>query len=158
MAADFDQLLQMLPHLDDGQLATLSQRLAVLRSLGGHNTSEVAADEAMVLAALAEALSRVGDVVSVIGLTRQHGIKAFRQKLPALLTWLRQACPTRVQQRALLILGWQLLYQDIVERGLACSPRLLLAHAHRIPSVFDKNYPGYARCGLLHWLLHEVRR
>lgn len=52
---------------------------------------------------------------------------------------------SRVEKLAFIRLCVQLLFANLVAMRVPISPRTMVAHAHRIPAVVDKNFPGYAR-------------
>jgi hypothetical protein len=68
------------------------------------------------------------------------------------------ACQNKmVAKRALINLAVQLLHTNIVDMGVAVSARTLMAQVHRIPSVLDKAFPGYAQAGMLHLVVRPER-
>ena len=61
----------------------------------------------------------------------------------------------RVAQHALMRISIGLLYEDLVQMNIAVSSRAVMAHIHRIPSVLNKAFPGYASAGLLPLVVRE---
>jgi hypothetical protein len=55
----------------------------------------------------------------------------------------------KVQQRALFRLGIVLLCNNLAEMETPISGMSLMNHIHRIPSLINRAFPGYARLGLL---------
>ena len=57
---------------------------------------------------------------------------------------------SKLVQDQILREGVNLLYHDLLQwQGIAISSHLLLKHTHRIPSVLNRSFPGYAASGLL---------
>lgn len=107
-----------------------------------------------ILESLAGVLLRMsGERVTPAGLRRAGQFAALRGKVEALSAYISAHAPDRARRRALLDLGFELLYRDLSAAALPASARALMNHAHRIPSVIDTSFPGYARAGLLRMVL-----
>jgi hypothetical protein len=145
-------IIRQLPSLSDAERNVLLKRLKALASLGPSNV-EVAGDNMFVLGCVAELLSRHGIEHASAPVLARQADREFEGKLPELLSFLEKAHPSRSGQRALLMMGLDLLYRDMAERGLPVSAGTLLRHIHRIPATLNKHFPGYARAGMLGWIV-----
>lgn len=160
MISPLQEIIAQLPKLSGEELDQLASRIKALRSLHGEVAKAVAWDEVedldMILHCATEVAQSLGADMSSSFQLRQAAKHSagFRDKLPPLLRYLRQACPTRAQQHALLCLGFRLLHRDMTRMGIVVTARTFLAHVHRLPAVIEHSFPGYARAGLLHgWVV-----
>lgn len=155
-----DKINALLPRLNRDELRVLSGRIKALIELtpeDGSIASNIAADdESLVLGCIAEQLSRMSvEFVSVAVLRNQRGIASFRSKLPGLMKFVSSGGRNRIEQRAILMMGIELLYDHLVKQQLPITAWLLMSHVHRIPSVLNDAFPGYARAGLLSWIVKK---
>lgn len=158
------KIVRLLPALSDTELIELVARIKSLREVGhalvGVGAS-VASDEQLVLDVIGQQLARMGVEYPPAALLLLAARKkladghSFREKIPPLMQFLSRAHPTLIGQRAILALGVELLYRDITARGLVVTHRTLMAHIHRVPPVLDRHFPGYARAGLLGWVVDK---
>lgn len=153
-----DDILAQLPQLTPDELARVHQATGALQSITAPTASVTTIPDnfcAMTLDTIVAVLSKMGVEFSYPSqLQKSPAFPSFRDKLPGLEQFIRQAAGTnRNKQRAVLYMGVDLLYRDLVEMGTTTSSRLLLSHIHRVPSVINKHFPGYARAGMLMWII-----
>jgi hypothetical protein len=72
-----------------------------------------------------------------------------RDKLQAVREWLERAGKDKSTRIALLRMGLPLLYADLGWMDVAVNGATIVRYLHRLPAVFDRHFPGYARIGLL---------
>lgn len=165
--AGLEQITKLLPQLTTAECAELIVRLKAFTQFA-HNTgqlplplvparSPVRDDTDMVLEAIQRVLERLGvELVSPGMLRKVSSFPKFRdEKVPAIMKFVRSGVPRRVQQIGLLNVGVLLLYQNMQQMGIAVSSRAILNHAHRIPSVINNAFPGYAANGLLGMIVQQ---
>ena len=141
----------------------LGKVVALVNHLRGTDVSEKQVDisdkdDAMfVLDTLCQTLSGLGvEHTSATMLRTASQYSAFKGKVPGIMQYVRRQCPTRVKQRALLVVGITLLYENMVTIGLPVSSRYLMGQIHRFPSVLNAEFPGYAHAGLLGMVVREA--
>jgi hypothetical protein len=150
----FQTIIDLLPSLTNEELNQLLIRTKFLFSPIANNQS----DESWVLQCICDCLSSKGvEFASVPFLLKSPDIGSFRDKLPGVLRYLEGSGLQRNERKAVLTLGIQGLYDNLVEMGMLVSVRVVLRHFHRIPSVLSKEYPGYAKAGVLHKLVQRER-
>jgi hypothetical protein len=149
-----DSIIRQLGGLSDSERLQLLNRLKALQSLGN---SEMGSDTQFVLGAISDLLRSHGIEFASPGVLVRQADHQFEGKLPDLMAFLSQAHPTRAGQRALLMVALDLLYRDIADRGLPVAAGVLLRHVHRIPATLNKHFPGYARAGMLGWIVDRDR-
>jgi hypothetical protein len=162
----FNLINAKLPELDRGELEALRTRIGALLHLRGDAPDLPAiggkpdqGDNTFVLVCLSEALARIGiEHTNPAVLARVQSIGAFRKKVPDLMLFLRKNLPDRRAQRATLMLGFELLYKNMCSMGVAISGRTLMNNIHRIPSIIDREFPGYASAGYLSMLFIQGAR
>lgn len=154
-------ILQLLPDLTASELTALAERIMLLRSLSGappltENQLPTAASvtrDDWVLRDLCYALASMGvEHASPAMLRRTSGYPSFKRKVPGLILYLQNVSSRHLVRRAILMLGVRLLHKELTRQGLAASSVLVLRHAHRIPSVINGAFPGYAASGMLEWI------
>jgi len=150
-----------------GQLTTPDELKAVIADARGRLShldpgTEAAAlplesEVDFILETMQRVLSSMGvEHTSVATLRGSPQYAAFKQKAPAIVAYLDSACPTnRVKQIAVLSIGVRLLYENLASQGFPVSSRFLMTHIHRLPSVMNRAFPGYARAGLLNLLVKD---
>jgi hypothetical protein len=149
-----NKIIRQLGALSDSERLQLLNRLKALQSLGN---AETGSDTQFVLGAVGDLLRSHGvEFASPAVLVRQADHQ-FEGKVPDLMAFLASAHPTRTGQRALLMLALDLLYRDIAERGYPVAAGVLLRHIHRLPATLNRHFPGYARAGMLGWIIDRDR-
>lgn len=163
MSDALNQIIGLLSSLDKADQDKLYARLKALRGFDKASANATPApanaDADLVLEVISSTMQGMGlELTPPSQLKLTLGYNAFAGKVPALMGFIRQAAPTRLQQRVLLSLGIRLLYDNIVEAGYPVSSRHIMAQIHRIPSIFDQNFPGYSRAGLLSMLISREEK
>ena len=158
--SNFDQLVESLPTLSNQQVTALSTRLKALQSLSnGHSETTCGKRdiESRVLSCICEVLRDTGcEFPSVEILRRSVHFSAFVKKLPDLIEFVSQAGDSRIIQDALLKVGLDLLYWDMVNwHDATVSAYTLMQHIHRVPATLNKHFPGYSSSGCLGWIVRE---
>lgn len=59
----------------------------------------------------------------------------------------------RVRKRAFLRVAVRLLFDNLKAMNVPCSALMAMNHIHRLQSVVDNSFPGYAKNGLLHMVV-----
>lgn len=158
MSEAYDRVVAAIPLLSAEERARIAQRLRALESLAGGSAGDD--DLAGVLCDVISAtvLRMSGERVAPVALRRSRVYPALRAKAADLEPFLARAAPDRVNRRALLALGVELLHIDLVRAGFSVTARTLMSCAHQLPAVLDRAFPGYARCGRLGMIVGEGRR
>jgi len=79
-----------------------------------------------------------------------------KAKFDDLAAFFEKASQQRLVQDRLLTIAVENLYYEIVQWGIPVSSHTMLNQIHRLPSVLNRSFPGYAQSGLLHKLVkHE---
>lgn len=159
----YNKLLLTLPSLTPQQRSVVTQRLKLLETFSpnernGNNGKRD--NDVRVLESICTVLARIGvEYPSVDVLRKSSSFAAFQRKLPDLFKFLSRVGPARLAQDALLKIGLQLLYYDIVSfKDATVSAHTLMSHIHRVPAVINRAFPGYASSGLLNYILDEQKR
>ena len=158
------KLIAALPRLSPDELQELAGRAkalaAVTPTTSSKPTVEVATAEDMLLDAISTTMSRMGvEHTSMSMLRKGPHYASFKEKAPSVIQFVRKAVPgDRLKQMAVLSIGVKLLYKNLEEMELPVSSRYLMQHIHRLPSVINKSFPGYATAGMLAWILRGERK
>lgn len=157
MPSAVDQIDALLPQLTREQLERLSARARALAQLSETTPADdgetAASGEVMVIDVVAQVLTGMGVECPTAGVLQRAADARFRRKLPGLLSYLRRGHPQRAGQLVLLRLGIELLYLDMTEAGYPTTARTLMGHIHRLPAAINRAFPGYARAGMLAWIV-----
>lgn len=94
------------------------------------------------------------DPSGVAQLTAGKHYQTYKKKLPAFHVWIARA-GTKTQQRALLRVGAELLHENLEAMGFPVSSRTMIANIHRLPSVINQQFPGYAQAGLFTMIIRK---
>lgn len=142
------------------ELGTLRSHISALLALGPSSQDQILTasnhDDWVLMGIVDYMRASDLDPSGVAQLTSGKHYDAFRAKLPTIHRWLKRS-GTQVQQRAVLRLGIGLLHQNLQAMNIAVSSRLMMAHIHRLPSVINKEFPGYAENGLLGLIFRSER-
>lgn len=153
------KIWDLLGDLSPEELGMLVERVKALRGLTmmAPLTPPADSDADLVLEVICSTLQGMGvEFTPASQLKKSLGYKAFADKAGPLMQFIRGAGNrSRNQQRVLLGIGVRLLYGNMVGMGIPASARFVMAHIHRLPSVLDASFPGYARAGLLGMLISE---
>ena len=153
------KILEDLPGLTDAERQQLLMSLKALCSFGPSSqvTNEAGQDdhESFALSCIADSLASLGVEFTTAPMLRSSSNAGFRAKVESVMVFVSKVCKTRSAQRALLLLGVELLYSDISRLGLPASARMVMRHFHRIPSVLNRHFPGYAASGLLGFVVDK---
>lgn len=155
------QILDELHELSEDERDEIQTHLKMIKSLapglplmGG--AGGVQDDSDLFLQQLCAVLSSAGiEFVQPTVLAKTNGYSTFKGKVPGVMKFLRRAVSSRNELRVLLYIALGLLYQDLTKQGIPVSSRLMMAHAHRIPSVLNAAFPGYAQIGLLRMIINR---
>ena len=133
----------------------IQQKLKPARQFLPDVTSSSESNEANdVLSLICDVLQSMGVEYPVLSvLQRNAGFKAFKEKLPGLFRYLQKSGLNKNEQRAVLRVGILLLYENLMQMGLPISAARVMQHTHRIPSILENQFPGYASAGLLRMLV-----
>ena len=149
MSNDLDEVLSRLPRLTEEELTDVKGRVTFLLSSGPGKTSTPSSDDShLILDVLGEVLQSLGSETVHPAVLRKTSIfPAFKRKVPVLMEYVR-AAGVRNEQRAVLRLGIEILYRYLEKHG-PVSSRTIMQHIHRVPSAINRQFPGYAKSGLL---------
>lgn len=165
MGEDYDRVVAAIPRMTPEERARIAARLKAVESLAPsgefqtgrppqHEPDDAAGELLSIIADVV--LRRSGERVTPAVLRRSPQFRAFRAKALELAVFAAEHASARVQRRALLALGVELLYRDLrIGPGFSVTSRTLMACIHQVPAVLDKNFPGYASSGLLGMIIGD---
>jgi hypothetical protein len=171
MSAAFDEIAKLLHSLTADELAEVRARAGILLQSGGRPAASAptttaakiaappaeSADLDIIVQEIAAYFQREGlEYVSEAMLKRTANYRSFEAKAIASLPYFRKVSSQRVRLRAIIRLAIRLLHKDMQAMNVAVSVRTLMNHWHRVPAVIDKNFPGYAKIGMLRLLIGEA--
>jgi hypothetical protein len=144
-----DQVLRLLPRLTKHELDEVKEQINLLRTVGPSTQREVGDEASELLQAIVTFLSSRGLEYNTMAMLRKvDQYEAFADKAKNVFRFMK-GVEGRTKKRAFLSLAAELLYDDLTSMDVAVSARTMMSHTHRIPAVINKNFPGYARAGML---------
>jgi hypothetical protein len=156
-AAEFKLWVAKLPELDKNQLAELQSRFKLLGSLGQKEHVGKSDFGNRLLAAVCEVMRKNQVETPTVNMLQKTAAYAnCRGKLDNLSEFLELVSKSKLVQDAVLKEGINLLYYDLVGWNVPVSSHTILKQIHRIPSVLNRHYPGYAQSGVLNKLTKEA--
>lgn len=163
MAADtFSRVVALLPQLTADELKQVKQRINALGSLGGGATArldEPADDDASwVLNVVCTTMRKLGQPYGVQQLRAMPQTMAqLRKRTGPLMAYLNQVDgPCR---EGFLAMAVEMLAANITALHIPCTTPIVIKHLDRIPALVERQFPGYAKMGLLKFIIRmEDRR
>jgi hypothetical protein len=126
--------------------------------LAEHTRRDVNASD-MILEAISDVMRSNGlDMARHSQLKSGGQYKAFQAKVAGLEPFFRRAARNQISRRALAYFAVDLLRENMDRINVAVSARAMMNHIHRLPSVLDLAFPGYAASGLLHLVIRNEER
>jgi hypothetical protein len=152
-------IIALLPKLSLDELEQLRQRCSALISLSsGAILQDQSSDAHWVIGCVVQHNRSHGRDLTPVATLQKNPGTGFHKSLPALLQYLEQgAGKQRLHKQALLMLGLELLSQNLEEIRIPVTSRILLRYLPRLPSVINRAFPGYWQSGLLPWVLSMQR-
>ena len=161
MSNTAESILDQMRRLPRSEVDDVRRGINALLSLGalGESETENTSDGYRVFRIIAEEMQAAGlaDVRSAV-YARLQQRRDFNAKAEHLVAFLREQSDDRLVQDGILRFGVQLLIrffrryaeeQDnfVVTVGIICR------NIHKVPARLDREFPGYAACGMLHLLI-----
>ena len=148
---DLDRLLALLPSLTPKEKVEATKALKALSQFDRESPDSTAdVDEDLVLEAIYDVLTRRGAEFTSPGMYyKSRSFPSFRAKIPALMRYVRQAAQTRQQQRYLLSIGINSLYNYLFAKNIPINYASILRTIDLVPAMVNRAFPGYAESGLL---------
>lgn len=140
-----------LPALTAVQLSDLSTRIKLLGKTVSKEHSGKQEFGDRVLQAICIVMKRNNaETPSVNVLRKSSAYVSSRDKLDDLATYFEGLSKAKLVQDQILKEAINLLYFDLINwQGIAISSHTILKQIHRLPSVLNRHFPGYASSGLL---------
>lgn len=153
----FSQAQKLIVHMSPEHQQKLIQSINALNQLKGNPITigkDVPSND-WTLIDIAQILSSRGiEFTSPAILARRcPSIASYRDKVQALDEFLSSV--PKVQQRALFRVGIMLLCNNLAEMNVPVSGISIMNHIHRMPSLINRAFPGYARFGLLQMIIRK---
>lgn len=177
---DLTNILAQLPQLSVEDRRTIKQRLVALETLESPSKIGAFAEDPRkplkmgvsedpqngrfspkslenndILGAICDFMAFSGVETPHFGVLQRLSNKAFEDKIPAIASYLGSSDLTKLQRRAILFVGVQLLYDNLCEMGIAVTSRTLMSHIHRLPACLNRAFPGYAKMGHLRFIVRK---
>lgn len=154
-SAELDDVLTALRGMGATDLAEVEKRVAFLR-----RTSEPTRNEGLdfaryVVDIIIEVLREQALPLprTTANLASRSDWQAFSDKAQVIERYLLRSGLDRQGRVVVLKMGVRLLTKRLMAEGRQVSFNILLANAHRIPVMLNREFPGYAQAGLLHVLI-----
>lgn len=151
----YSDILKLLPKCTVEELQQIPEAIKPLLMMkgGSLNVSD---------AAIADTDDRAGDDIlyallkahpmpgyhATSQLRKVRGYGEFVNRLPMLMEYFEQV-ETHDRIFMFMLFGWKALIDNLEAMGMSPGYALIMSHAHRIPAVIDRHFPGYAKAGML---------
>ncbi len=158
--SDLRRIIESLPHLDHDELMQIHVRVGSLlkNSLGdgsSHKPSKYV-DSLMLVEVISDVLaSSSGFRVPVPALRKMKAFLQMQGKTKRLFQFINQSNLSHSEMRLLLKIGVRLIISELHEKNLSAGGMDLMMHIHRMPSVLNRAFPGYAASGALYMLVRR---
>lgn len=140
-----------LPKLSVGQLSDLSSRIKLLAktAIKDHDGKQEFGDR--VLQALCDVMKRNNlETPHSATLKKSAAYVNAKAKIEDLSVYFEKISKQKLVQDSILKVAIDLLITDMLSwQGVAVSSHSVLKQIHRIPSMLNRSFPGYATSGLL---------
>lgn len=147
----YQQWVKELPQLSVGQLSELSTRIKLLSktATNEHTGKQEFGDR--VLQAVCDVMKRNNlETPHPVTLKKSSAYVNAKAKIEDLSTYFEKISHLKLVQDSILKVAIELLLFDMLQwQGVAVSSHSLLKQAHRIPSMLNRAFPGYAQSGFL---------
>ncbi len=164
--SDLQRIIESLPHLDHNELMQIHVRVGSLLknsldSGSSHKSSkytEPDVDSLMLIEVISDVLaSRSGFCIPVPVLRKMRAFLQMQGKTKRLFQFINQSNLSHSEMRLLLKIGVRLIISELHEKNLSAGGMDLMMHIHRMPSVLNRAFPGYAASGALYMLVRRNR-
>jgi hypothetical protein len=159
MTRSIDQVIDLLPKLTAGERQDVIERCKAFNAVSGDQLAlgltpkaiESGDDALIVAEVIVEVLEAGGfEFTNTTLLRRKSNYATFaKNKVPGVMKFVRENIKKRVAQRALLVLGYEGLLQQLAQMKLAPTSTTLMNHTHRVPAIIQGMFPGYSQNGVL---------
>jgi hypothetical protein len=114
----------------------------------------------MVLEVVCDVARSEGIEHAFVGIMRKHAaypafVKKVDERVAPFLDMVQMR--NRVRKRAFLQVAVRLLFDNLKQMEVPRSVLMAMNHIHRLQSVIDNSFPGYAKDGLLHMVVRMER-
>jgi hypothetical protein len=149
-AAQYKHWLVGLMALTQPQLEDLSSRIKILSKTSQKEFNGKQEFGDRVLQTICDVLRKQGvETTSVSVLRKSSAYANSKGKFDDLAAVFEQVSPAKIVQDQILKEAINLLYFDLLQWKVSVSSHTILQQIHRIPSVLNKHFPGYAQSGYL---------
>lgn len=154
----YKELVRDLPALSSRQLREVRAHCrALLRHGDGDNGDRAPGAVAVPCKAAENILALIADYMRGRGvdfrpyqkLRETSAYSSFADKVNQLMQWDLFAGKSRVERDAFFRIGIELIHDNLRAMGTPSSSTTIMAHFHRLPSIFEASFPGYIAEGLL---------
>ncbi len=160
---DLQRIIESLPHLDHDELLQIHVRVGSLlkNSLGDRSShkpskyTEPDVDSLMLIEVISDVLASRGFQIHGAILRKSSAFGYMQKKTKLLFQFLKQSNLNHSEIRLLVKIGVKLLASNLEEIGVPVGGVTLMRHIHRMPSVLNRAFPGYAASGALYMLVRR---
>ncbi len=160
---DLQRVIEVLPHLGHNELLKIHVRVGFLlkNSLdsSSHKSSskytEPDVDSLMLIEVISDVIASRGFRIHASVLRKSAAFSYMQKKTKRLFQFLNQSNFNHSEMRLLIKIGVKLLASDLEEIGIPVGGVTLMRHIHRMPSVINHAFPGYAASGALYMLIRR---
>lgn len=147
----YRQFVSELPLLTTVQLSDLTTRVKLLSKTIIKNNAGKQDFGIRVLYTICDVMKKNNvECPSISVLQRSSAYVSSVAKINDLAEFFESISKSKIVQDQILREAINLLYHDLLQwQGISISSHTILKQIHRIPSVLNKSFPGYAASGLL---------
>ncbi len=156
--APIDDVLSRLSSFSREQLEQIESKIRFLKSGNANPAPEISSDAELMLIAITDYYSSHGLEHTQPGALRKvSSFASFKTKVESVTQYLAKASAplNRIERLAMFRVAIELLYANMVEMSVPVSTRTIMNHVHRIPSVLNRAFPGYAKMAVLHIVVRK---
>lgn len=160
-----DDAKKLVSELSADDRAKLGAYLKVINQFGKAAPAEEAKQDdvaAMILEMICRVLADRGlDFTKPYSLAATQGYRAFRRKIAAdeIGKWIAEvAGKNKGRQRAFTRLAVTLLCDNMAVIGTSTNSRTMMAQVHRLQTVVNDSFPGYAEAGLMDLIIKQQQQ
>lgn len=148
---EYKQWISKLPRLTSQQCEDLSIRIKLLSKTTNKQSNGKQEFSDRILNTICNVMKKRNvETPSLSTLRKSAAYESSKGKFVDLSVFFESISKSKLVQDSILKEAVDLLYLDLLQwKGVAVSSHLLLKQIHRIPSVLNRSFPGYAQSGML---------